>query len=220
VNKALLILDVAHGANVLGKRSPDGLFQEWMWSRGFCRRLDKDLFANMKKGYDVIVPYLHSHDEPGLFTRVKVYNSLSYDYEFTLMASMHNNLAGTPAKWWRSTRGTGGGGVEIWTDQEHNHSDELADVFMNKLMEQSPEEVFRLHSKTDASKDRNFVILYGYKENKETIKRRYEGFLFENLFMDNTVDIKKLKDPKWNTEWVKIVGLSLHEVFKHKGYAN
>lgn len=219
MNKALLILDVAHGADVLGKRSPDGQFQEWMWSRGFCKRLKNEFFDPMQKGFDVLVPYLHSHDEPGLSNRVRVYNDMTRDYEFTFMASMHNNAAYNPAKWW-GTLITDGGGVEIWTDKQHNYSDELAEVFMNKIMELAPKEKYRLHHPTDSSKDADFTVIYGYKENDVLIPRKYEAFLLETLFMDNVVDIKKLRDEKWNTEWVKIVGMGLLEIFKFKGYAN
>ena len=219
MNKALLILDVAHGADVPGKRSPDGKFQEWMWSRGFCKRLMMEFFNPMHKGFDVIVPYLHSHDEPGLSTRVKVYNNLSRDYEFTFTASMHNNAANNPAKWW-NTMAKDGGGIEIWTDKEHNHSDELAEIFMKVIMTLAPNEKYRLNHPKDVSKDANFTVIHGYKKKDIFIPRKYEAFLLETLFMDNVVDIKKLMDEKWNTEWVKVVGMGLLEIFKFKGYAN
>lgn len=215
MNKALLILDVAHGADVLGKRSPDGQFQEWMWSRGFCKRLKNEFFDPMQKGFDVLVPYLHSHDEPGLSNRVRVYNDMTRDYEFTFVASMHNNAASNPAKWWGTLAGDGGG-IEIWTDKEHNHSDELADIFMKVIMTLAPYEKYRLNHPKDASKDADFTVIHGTKDNP----RKYEAFLLETLFMDNVVDIKKLRDEKWNTEWVKIVGMGLLEIFKFKGYAN
>lgn len=217
---ALLILDVAHGADVAGKQSPDGKFKEWQWSREFCRRLDKEFFEPLQKDFDVITVYQNSYNEPGLVTRVKIYNQMTLDRQFTFMASMHNNAASNPAKWWKSDKGDGGGGVEIWTDKEHNYSDELADVFMKKIMELAPAEKYRLNHPDDASKDADFTVLYGYKVGDVLMERKYEAFLLETLFMDNTVDIIKLMDPVWNTEWVKVVGLGLLEVFKYKGYAN
>ena len=173
-----------------------------------------DFFNNLQKGYDVICPYLNYDKEPGLANRVKLYNSHCFEYKFVLVFPVHVNAASNPAKWWKSTKKGGGGGVEIWTDRFHDYSDELANEFMDKLIQNSNEEIFRLNAKDDASKDANFTVIHGYHKGEEFIKRKYEAMLLESLFMDNEVDIKKLKDLKWNNEWMKSVGFALDYTMK------
>ena len=41
--KICVILDNGHGKNTPGKRSPDGLFFEWEWTRSFVRLLKSEL---------------------------------------------------------------------------------------------------------------------------------------------------------------------------------
>jgi len=219
MKKALLILDVAHGRNTPGKQSPDGLFKEWKWSRDICLRLINEFFDPLQKGYDVMCPYLKSVNEPGLINRVKAYNALSEDYKFTYMLSLHVNAASSNNTWWTSKSGNGSGGVEIWTDKEYNYSDKLAEVFMNKMMELEKNEVYRLNTPDDPSKDFDFTVIHGFKMNDgREVLRKYEAALLESLFMDNKIDYKKLTDLQWNREWVKVIGLSAHEVMKYNGY--
>lgn len=219
---ALLILDVAHGRNTPGKQSPDGLFKEWKWSRDMCLKLINEFFNDiLQKDYDVMCPYIKTVNEPGLTNRVNAYNALSEDYKFTYMLSLHNNAASNESRWWRSRTGDGSGGMEIWTDKEHNYSDKLAEVFMEKMMKLAPNEVYRHNTPDDISKDFDFTVIYGYKKNDGTVvRRKYEACLLESLFMDNTVDFKKLIDPEWNREWMKVIGLSAHSVMQYNGYAN
>jgi N-acetylmuramoyl-L-alanine amidase len=220
--KACLILDVAHGKDTPGKESPDGTFREWRWSRDICRRMLNEFWTDeFQKDYDVTCPYLSATNEPGLTNRVKKYNEIAGQHEFTFMLSMHVNAATNPPKWWKSKMiMNGSGGIEIWTDLGHNHSDELADVFMKRMMKEAPNEFYRHNTPDDISKDHNFTVIHGYYVDGKYIPRKYEAVLLESLFMDNLTDFGKLIDPEWNREWVKIVGLSAHEVMKHKGYAN
>ena len=50
MKKLIIILDPAHGSDVAGKRSPDGLHREYKWSREICADL-KILFEAL--GYEV-----------------------------------------------------------------------------------------------------------------------------------------------------------------------
>ena len=52
--KLTVILGTAHGKNVAGKRSPDGKFQEWEYSREIVERLRAEL-AEQDELVDVFV---------------------------------------------------------------------------------------------------------------------------------------------------------------------
>ena len=212
--KALLILDVAHGIDTPGKRSPDGKFLEYKYSRETARVL-MNIFGRMKKGYEVVCPFVDHINEPGLSNRVKHYNSLCDRYDFVFVFSLHNNAASLLPKW------SSAEGIEFWTDSEDDESDMLANIISDKMREMLPAEKFRLNRSDDASKDKNFTVIHGYSlKGGGFVKRRYNAVLLETLFMDNISDYNKLLSPEWAYEYRKVLVLALNEVFKSKGYAN
>ena len=70
-----IILDPAHGEDVPGKRSPDGVHREYRWSRDRVRELKVILEA---MGYEVYKT-TDSENEPGLSKRKNFASSLKSD---------------------------------------------------------------------------------------------------------------------------------------------
>ena len=52
--RLIVILGTAHGKNVAGKRSPDGIFQEWQYSREIVEQLRSEL-TGQAQNVDVFV---------------------------------------------------------------------------------------------------------------------------------------------------------------------
>jgi N-acetylmuramoyl-L-alanine amidase len=189
--KLTLILDAAHGSNVLGKRSPDGSHLEYIWSRVICKRLRIVLQA---LGYTV---YLTVDDdlEPGLMTRVRRANSISADDENKLFISLHNNAAGDGRVFLKAS------GAELWTaatkDPGYEWCDQLAELYATRLAKQLKHDFpvlrFRANTADDASKDRDFTVLHD---------THCPSILIEWLFQDNLHDLALLTSKSTNDAFV------------------
>ena len=176
MSKYLYILDVAHGKDVAGKCSPDGVHHEWIWSREFCKKLAEKL-TDLK--IDNMIP-VASDNEPGLLNRVKLYNSLPVKNK--IMISVHNNAASNGQ--WANARG-----FEIWTTKGQTTSDKLADIFANSIKKSFPLLPFRADvSDGDLDKECNFTVLM----------TQCPAMLIENLFQDNKQDVALLQDEAFN----------------------
>jgi N-acetylmuramoyl-L-alanine amidase len=82
-----IVLDAAHGEEVAGKRSPDGLFREYKWSRETIAKLIPALKA---QGYKVVESN-PTTKEIGLSARANVANKLP---ERKIFISLHSDAAG------------------------------------------------------------------------------------------------------------------------------
>jgi len=86
-----LILDVAHGKNVSGKRSPDGEHREYLWSRNQIKKLMHRFISISNLPFYFHAPFLDYENEPGLIKRVIEYNRITKAYDKTFMLSLHND---------------------------------------------------------------------------------------------------------------------------------
>lgn len=206
----LLILDVAHGIDVPGKRSPDGSFEEWNWSRDMVRSI-LEYLSEVILPIQVSSPFLSFDVEPGLRERVDYYNMMAAEHDDTIMLSLHVDAFKNPPTWWNGT------GFSFFTNREHNKSDELANKMVKAWDRYLPEEKIRFNGPGDVSKDKNFTVLYGYDKPKK-VRANYHGILIENGFMDGRVDIRKLKDPEWCERLKQAYISSIFEMFSHLGY--
>lgn len=175
-----------------GKSSPDGIHQEWKWSRQRIQSLFIS-FESSSKGFDLAVPFLDSDEEPGLRTRVDRYNQLADSYKRTIMISLHNDAFTGD---WSSPSG-----FTIFTSRGDTDADIYATQIGIELKKRLPDERWRWdfglsegELTRDLDREANFTVLAGYKNNPT----RYDGILIENLFMTNKDDVKKLQDPRWN----------------------
>jgi N-acetylmuramoyl-L-alanine amidase len=167
----IIILDNGHGQETPGKRSPDGLFREYAWTRMFVKRLKYEL---EHFGYNVI-ELVPEDNDVSLSERCQRVNDLCKLHDCILL-SIHNNAAGDGKKWTKAT------GFEIWTSPGNTRSDKLAEL----LYEEAIAEGIRVRtdkSDGDYDKEANFTIL------KKTVCL---AILTENMFMDSKADVEFL----------------------------
>ena len=178
--KLVVILDPAHGSDVLGKRSPDGSHLEYKWSRKICSLLKDRL---LEAGYRV--EFTTTLDkEPGLTTRKRFAENLKTDKNQTkFLISLHNNGAGDGSKWLTAR------GFEIYTYLRASTSAKFAKTIMEQLIRDFPDLKYRIPSPNIFNKEANFTVLSG---------SGYFAVLLEWLFQDNKEDVELLKNPEMN----------------------
>lgn len=177
-NKVLtIILDAAHGEEVPGKRSPDGIFREYAWSRRIIAKLKERLISI---GYTVYETN-ETNKEIGLTTRKNKANSFPGSYKVLL--SIHNNAAGNGSTWMNAT------GIEFYTTKGQTMSDAFAECLAKSFQKNFPNEKLRTDTiDGDLDKEENFTVLMGSS---------YYAVLAEILFQDNKSDVEKLNDSVW-----------------------
>ena len=163
-----IILDPAHGEDVPGKRSPDGVHREYRWSRDRVRELKVILEA---MGYEVYKT-TDSENEPGLSKRKNFASSLKSDKP-KLLLSLHNNAAGNGSQWMNAR------GWEAWTSVGQTAADKMADC-LYKAAEETDFKIRKDTTDGDPDKEGHLYIL------KHT---KCPAVLTENLFQDNKEDV-------------------------------
>lgn len=177
-NKNLvIILDAAHGIDVMGKCSPDGTHREYNWSRQRCEQL-KEMLEPLGYTVHLNVP---ETTEPGLINRVKRANAFPGTKK--LLLSLHNNAAGNGIKW-MSARG-----IEAFTTKGQTKSDVCATKILQALASKFHNLTFRQDwVDGDPDKENNWTVLMG----------NYMAVLIEWCFQDNKEDVAILKDDVMN----------------------
>lgn len=176
----IVILDPAHGADVAGKRSPDGKHREYKWSRERITAI-RAILTSM--GYEVFVT-TESENEPGISKR-KNFASQVRPGEKKLLLSLHNDASGDGSKWMPVR------GFSVWTTKGVTAADKCADFILENFRKDFPELKVKQYAPTELNKDfeSNFTVLMG---------SGYMGVLIEWLFQDNKDDVEKLSDSKTN----------------------
>lgn len=204
-NTKVVILGTAHGANVLGKQSPDKRLQEYAYSRMVVQELKRQLEAD---GYMVLVDiasdYVPQKQDQELKLRCDIVNALckKYGKENCIYVSIHVNAAGRDGKWHRA------GGWSAYTTVGKTKADDLAECLYDAArqrlwayeesmnvcqangvgydLKQRP---FRTDKISDGDSDleKNYYVL---------AHTSCPAVLTENLFMDNEVDVDFLLDPQ------------------------
>ena len=182
--KITIILDRAHGADVAGKRSPDGRHLEWLWSKERVAELKAALEAIGFTVYETVP----EDTEPGLSERVSRANA--FPGKIKLLISLHNDAAGMGDKWMKAS------GVSVYTAPGYSKSDVAAECIMRRLMTKFPELKFRM-DKSDGDMDfeKKFTVLMG----------KYFAVLIEFLFQDNILDVALLRNSKYNASYVESI---------------
>lgn len=174
-NYLTVILDAAHGSNVSGKRSPDGLFLEYKFSREVIDKLIP-MFKLQCKNV-VVVESVEGDLEPGLQQRCRVANRQSMPAVFI---SIHANAAGSDGKWHDAR------GFEIFTSVGETKADKLATEIFESFAAAFPEYKLRKeYSDGDPDKEVNFAVLRGTK---------MPAVLIETGFQDNRADVAIMSD--------------------------
>ena len=167
----IIILDNGHGQETPGKRSPDGLFREYRWTRMFVKRLKEKLETC---GY-IVFDIVPEDTDVGLSARASRANKICDQYGAgnCVFISVHCNAAGNGDRWYNAT------GWSVYTTEGKTNSDRLAEI----LCEECEVEGIRLRKDTsDGDKDmeKNFTVIY---------KTKCPAVLTENMFMDSKADV-------------------------------
>lgn len=189
-HKLIIILDPAHGSDVMGKGSPDGSHREWVWSRHFCSLLDQALKT---QGYEV--HYTNTQDiEIGLTKRQRIANEVKCPQGYRkLLISPHNNAAGSEGKWLNAT------GYEIWTSKGNTSSEAYAQIVLENLQRDFPQ------YKCRGLKESNFTVLMG---------STYSAMLIEWMFQDSKSDVEILKNDQVNRALADSLVRSINQIDK------
>lgn len=92
-----ILIDNGHGRETAGKRSPDGLLQEWQYTRQLAQRIVCELRL---RGHDAEALTPEVADTP-LADRVRRVQQWCKEYGSTqvLLVSLHLNAAGDGSRW-------------------------------------------------------------------------------------------------------------------------
>lgn len=165
----IILIDPGHGIDTPGKRSPDGLFREYLWNREVTDLIHERLTF---LGYDARILVTETNDI-SLSTRVQRINKLcnqvgSYN---VLLVSIHSNAAGN-GKEWKNARGW-----SCYTTIGETKSDKVAECMYDAFEAEFPERKIRKDlSDGDRDWESNFYIIH---------KSKCPAVLLENFFYDN-----------------------------------
>ena len=187
-----IILDAAHGEETPGKRSPDGRFREYKWSREIISKLKKELES---QGYEVFESN-PTDKEIGLSKRVANTNKIARAKK--IFISLHSDAAGNGSTW-MSARG-----YSVYTTPGQNNSDKVAEVILNNLQKDFPELKGRFDmSDGDKDKEANFQVIKG---------ANCPAVLIEWCFQDNKEDVEILLSEEYNERLVRALVKSMNDL--------
>ena len=164
-----VLIDPGHGIDTPGKRSPDGLFLEYLWNRQIADMLLERLVA---MGIDASLVVTETNDVT-LRNRVNRVNTIcnKVGASNVLLVSIHANAAGNGSSWQNAK------GWSCYTSKGKTKSDQVAECLYEAFEEEFPERKIRKDlSDGDRDWEENFFILE---------KSRCPAVLLENFFYDN-----------------------------------
>lgn len=189
----IVVLDPAHGEETPGKRSPDGKFREYKWSRMIIAKLGDMLDA---AGFCVRETNT-SNTEIGLSNRANMCNAISGK---KILISIHANAAGNGVEWMNAT------GFSVYTTKGKTKSDTVAEEIMRGLKADFPELRARVDmSDGDMDIEESFTVIK---------KAKCPAILIEWMFQDNKNDVEILMNDEYNDRFVKSLFdsiISIHE---------
>ena len=164
-----VLIDPGHGIDTPGKRSPDGLFLEYLWNRQVADLLLERLVA---MGIDASLVVTETNDVT-LRNRVNRVNTIcnKVGASNVLLVSIHANAAGNGSSWQNAK------GWSCYTSKGKTKSDQVAECLYDAFEEEFPDRKIR-KDLSDGDKDweENFYVLE---------KSRCPAVLLENFFYDN-----------------------------------
>ncbi len=204
-SKAIVILGTAHLITTPGKRSPDGMIREPMYSREIVRNVYDEL---TRRGYRVFVDYMPLDPNSQMVSqdpkveqnreleyRVSQVNSLcgKYGNSNCIYVSIHVNAFGTQGKW-ESPRGW-----SIYTSPGKTKADDLASAIWNVANEILPHDHKNAIRADWGDKDADFEARYYV-----LTKTKCAAVLTENFFQDNQDDVNYLLSLEGRTAIVRL----------------
>lgn len=192
----IVILGTAHGKNVAGKRSPDGVFLEYQYSRAIVGPLKNRLeLDGLRVFVDIMESEVPLPQNAELAARAKFVNDLcdKYGAKNCIYVSIHVNAAASTGRWNKA------GGWAAYTSRGNTAADKLATCLsgaaekhmatyaeaMEKGKATGQYDKKQRPLRTDFSdgdpdQEAGFYVL---------TKTKCPAVLTENLFMDNKADV-------------------------------
>ena len=169
----IILIDNGHGADTPGKRSPDGQFREYAYTREIADAVVKRL---QKDGYYAVWLTPEEEDIPlkERVIRANRYCTL-FGQHNVLLVSIHVNAAGKGDRWYNAT------GWSCYTSRGQTEGDKLADALYAEAQRQLPGHRIRTdYTDGDPDLESNFYVLRhslcpavltenGYQDCKESL---------------------------------------------------
>ena len=164
-----ILIDPGHGIDTPGKRSPDGLFREYLWNRQVA---DLILEGLVSAGVDASLVVTETNDV-SLRNRVNRVNTICnrVGASNVLLVSIHANAAGNGSAWMNAK------GWSCYTSKGKTKSDQVAECLYDAFEEEFQDRKIRKDmSDGDRDWEENFYVLQ---------KSKCPAVLLENFFYDN-----------------------------------
>lgn len=164
-----ILIDPGHGIDTPGKRSPDGLFREYLWNRQVA---DLILDGLLSAGVDAALLVTETNDV-SLRNRVNRVNTICnrLGASNVLLVSIHANAAGNGSAWMNAK------GWSCYTSKGKTKSDQVAECLYDAFEAEFQDRKIR-NDMSDGDRDweENFYVLQ---------KSNCPAVLLENFFYDN-----------------------------------
>ena len=164
-----ILIDPGHGIDTPGKRSPDGLFREYLWNRQVA---DLILEGLVSAGVDASLVVTETNDV-SLRNRVNRVNTICnrLGASNVLLVSIHANAAGNGSAWMNAR------GWSCYTSKGKTKSNQVAECLYDAFEEEFQDRKIRKDmSDGDRDWEENFYVLQ---------KSKCPAVLLENFFYDN-----------------------------------
>ena len=164
-----ILIDPGHGIDTPGKRSPDGLFREYIWNRQVA---DLILEGLVSAGIDASLVVTETNDVT-LRSRVNRVNTICnrVGASNVLLVSVHANAAGNGSAWMNAK------GWSCYTSKGKTKSDQVAECLYDAFEEEFQDRKIRKDmGDGDRDWEENFYVLQ---------KSKCPAVLLENFFYDN-----------------------------------
>ena len=164
-----ILIDPGHGIDTPGKRSPDGLFREYLWNRQVA---DLILEGLVSAHVDASLVVTETNDVT-LRNRVNRVNTICnrLGASNVLLVSIHANAAGNGSAWMNAK------GWSCYTSKGKTKSDQVAECLYDAFEEEFQDRKIRKDmSDGDRDWEENFYVLQ---------KSKCPAVLLENFFYDN-----------------------------------
>lgn len=164
-----ILIDPGHGIDTPGKRSPDGLFLEYLWNRQVA---DLILEGLVSAGVDASLVVTETNDVT-FRNRVNRVNTICnrVGASNVLLVSIHANAAGNGSAWMNAR------GWSCYTSKGKTKSDQVAECLYDAFEEEFQDRKIRKDmSDGDRDWEENLYVMQ---------KSKCPAVLLENFFYDN-----------------------------------
>ncbi len=192
----IILLDNGHGKETLGKRSPDGFFREFAYTRFLAHQIQEQLLA-LDLDAKLLVPEL---EDISLSERCRRVNTICQDFgkDQVILLSLHVNAAGNGHEWMNAR------GWSCYTTRGDTPADGLATALYDAAKEWLPGQRLRAdYTDGDPDMESSFYIL------RHT---SCPAVLTENLFQDNKDDVAFLESGEGAQA---IINLHVEGIFRY-----